>query len=155
MPVERGLTVSRIVRAVFATATLIGIVVAVVVGDEPRWFVFAGTCGVIWWMWDILVEHVLGPGGDWVLRLLTGQEIGERVENLRPTLEDTVRLLESHLEHGASRQVCINAAIRLEEIYRTVKDDPVRARQVIERVREQYPEAPELERWLGKFGDAE
>ncbi len=42
----------------------------------------------------------------------------------RPTLDDTIRLLESHLSQGASRSVEIQAAIRLEEIYRTVKQDP-------------------------------
>lgn len=138
---------SVVIRASFGTATVACLLVAVFARGDPRWFVAAGACGTIWWVWDILWEHVLVPSGDWLLRLLTGQEpIGEK-DQLRPTLDDTIRLLENHLQQRASRQVCINAAVRLEEIYRMVKKDPARASRVIEQARELYPDAVELERY--------
>ena len=61
----------------------------------------------------------------------------------RHTLHDLVRLLESHVEHGDSQGVCVKSAIRLEEIYRVVKKDPARAKQLIDNVRERFPDAPE------------
>ena len=88
--------------------------------------------------------------GDWIEQLFTGYSVGVPHRD-RPSLDDLIRLLESHLEQGASRQVDINSAIRLEEIYRTVKQDPEKARAVIAKVRERYPDAPELER----FGEGE
>ena len=103
--------------------------------------------GLAWWVWDILLDYVFLPFSDWFFGLLTGQHVGESMNDLRPSMDDTIRLLESHLEHDASEQVCVNAAIRLEEIYRTVKKDSKRAQQVVESVREQYPEAPEWERF--------
>ena len=62
------------------------------------------------------------------------------------------QFLEGHLERGASPRVEINAAIRLEEIYRTVKQDPERARRVVDLVLERYPTAPKLERFRRQRG---
>jgi hypothetical protein len=138
---------SKVVRAVFATGTVVFFAVGLLVRDDPRWFAAAGALGLVWWVWDILVDYVFLPFSDWFFGLLTGQHAGEPMNDLRPSMDDTIRLLESHLEHDASEQVCVNAAIRLEEIYRTVKKDSKRARQVVESVREQYPEAPEWERF--------
>jgi hypothetical protein len=70
-----------------------------------------------------------------------------RAPETRLTLEDNIRLLERHLEHRTSQKVDINSAIRLEEIYRTVKKDPNRASRVIQTVLDRYPDAPELERF--------
>ncbi len=101
------------------------------------------------------MEHVVVPTGDWILGILTGLEtVGEK-STLRPTLDDNIRLLESHLEKNASKQVCINAAIRLEEIYRTVKKDPERARRAIAKARELYPDAVELEGYGETAGEEE
>jgi hypothetical protein len=61
-----------------------------------------------------------------------------------PTLDDTVRLLEHHLQPGVARSVVVQSAIRLEEIYRTVRQDPGKAREVIARARDLFPEAEEL-----------
>jgi hypothetical protein len=132
---------------VFATGTVVFFAVGLLVRDDPRWFAAAGALGLVWWVWDILSDYVFLPLSDWFFGLLTGQHVGEPMNDLRPSMDDTIRLLESHLEHDASEQVCVNAAIRLEEIYRTVKKDPKRAQQVVESVREQYPEAPEWERF--------
>ena len=139
------ISASRVVRAVFATGTVTFFAAGLAVRDDPRWFVASGTLGVVWWAWDILLEHVFVPLGDWFLGLLTGYGVGEPMNELRPTIEDTIRLLESHIEHGASEQVCVNAAIRLEEIYRTVKNDHERARQVVASVRARYPNASDWE----------
>ena len=137
---------SKVVRGVFAVGTVTFFVLGLLIRDDPRWFAAAGTLGLIWWAWDILLEYVLLPLSDWFLGLLTGQRVGEPMNDLRPTIDDTIRLLESHLEHDASEQVCVNAAIRLEEIYRTVKNDPSRAKKVVKSVRERYPNAAD---WKG------
>lgn len=138
---------SKVVRAVFATGTVVFFAVGLLVRDDPRWFAAAGTLGLVWWAWDLLLEYVFLPLSDWFFGLLTGQSVCEPTDDLRPTMDDTIRLLESHLQHGASEQVSVNAAIRLEEIYRTVKKDPKRAQKVVQSVRNQYPEAPEWERF--------
>ena len=142
-PVSAG----KIVRAVFATGTVVFFAVGLLVRDDPRWFAASGTLGLVWWAWDILSDHLFLPLGDWFFGLLTGQNVGEPMNDLRPTIDDTIRLLESHLEHGASEQVCVNAAIRLDEIYRTVKKDPASARRVVRTVKEWFPDAPEWERF--------
>ncbi len=146
---------STVIRATFGTATVFCFVAAMFLSDDPRWWAAMAACGTIWWAWDILIEHVIEPTGDWILGILTGQEsVGEK-SALRPTLNDNIRLLESHLEQNASRQVCINAAIRLEEIYRTVKKDPERAKKAIARARELYPDAIELEGYSDVAGGDE
>jgi len=61
-----------------------------------------------------------------------------------PTLDDTIRLLEHHLQPGVARSVVVQSAIRLEEIYRTVQGDSVKARDVIARARLLVPGAEEL-----------
>ena len=144
---DSPVTVSRVGRTAFSAATIFCGLGGLVLRDDARWFVAAGIFGILWWTWDLLVEHVMGPFGDWVAALFMSGAGDGPPPNIRPSLEDTIRLLESHLGHRASRQVEINAAIRLEEIYRTVKKDPQRAQIVIDRVRERYPDAPELERY--------
>jgi hypothetical protein len=144
------LRVSTAVRGIFGTATVLTFLVALLVREDPRWFVISGTCATVWWAWDLLMEHVFVPIGDWFMSVLTGGALTSPPPGARPTMEDTIRLLESHLEHGASRKVDINAALRLEEIYRTVKQDPERARRVVELVLERYPDAEEL----AKFKEA-
>jgi len=132
-----------IVRAVFAVATVIFGAVGLVAA-EPRLLVAAGIFGILWTLWDVIWERWIAPGAAWGFRSLTG-DLGESPPDLRPTLDDTIRLLEAHLAGRASRRVQIQAAIRLEEIYRTVRKDPARARAVIARARERFPDAPELQ----------
>lgn len=154
-------SITRVVRLIFGTATIVLLVAAFVVRSDPRLFVASAACGVIWWVWDLLVEYVATPLGDWVSRQLLGGGIGALPPQVRPNLEEVVRLLEGYLQRGASRRVDINAAIRLEEIYRTVKKDPARARGAIRLAKERYPDAPELARyeldddnegWLERLG---
>lgn len=139
--------VGTMVRVVLGSATVIAFVAALAIRTEPRLFVAAGAFGALWWGWDLLMEYVFLPLGDWMFGALAGGELEGRRNVNRLTLEDNIRLLESHLENPTSQQVDINSAIRLEEIYRTVKKDPDRARRAIERVIERYPDAPELQRY--------
>lgn len=137
--------VGRLVRSVFGIATILFAAIGFLIGNDPRWFAASGALGIIWTLWGWGHDHILRPLSDWMVRGLG--DVGQmKVGGLRPTLDDTIRLLESHLRGTASREVQIQAAIRLEEIYRTIRKDPVRAAEVLARVRARYPEAPELER---------
>ncbi len=144
---QAEITIGRVVRLLFGTATVALLVFAFAVGRDPRLFAAAAVCGTIWWVWDLLTAHVFLPLGDWLTQTVVGGGLGEIDGSTRPGLDDLVRLLESHLEHGASQQVDINAAIRLEEIYRVVKKDPESARRVIDIVLRRYPDAAELDRF--------
>jgi hypothetical protein len=135
------------VRRIFGTATIAFAGVGFAVGDDPRWFVASGMCGVLWWSWDLLLDYVFTPVGDWISSQLIGGGLMGSSAGMRPNLEEMIGLLEGHLWRGTSRKVDISAAVRLEEIYRTVKQDPSRARAVIRIVRERYPDAPELARY--------
>jgi hypothetical protein len=139
--------VGTAVRAIFGSATVLTFLFALLVGEDPRLFAVSGTCGLIWWAWDLLMEYVFLPLGDWLLAVLTGGALTSPPVGSRPTLEETIHFLEHHLEHRASQRVEVNAAIRLEEIYRTVKKDPERARRVVDLVLERYPNAPRLKRF--------
>ncbi len=143
----REVTLSLVVRRILGLATIVFVIAALTLG-EGRLFVAAAALGTMWWAWDFLVDFVFEPLEDFAHHLLSGGAATDRAE-MRPSLDDTIRLLESHLAHPTSAKVDINAAIRLEEIYRTVKKDSARARTVIRTVRERYPNAPELRR----FGD--
>jgi hypothetical protein len=132
-----------VVRAALAIATVVFAAAGLLV-REPKVMAAAAAFGVLWTVWDVLADRVVGPALDWAGRILTEGGAAHAPPDIRPTLDDTIRLLESHLEGGASRGVQIQAAIRLEEIYRTIRKDPSRARAVIERVGERFPDAKEL-----------
>ena len=141
---------SQVVRIALATGTTVfGLLALLVARDDPRFWGAAGALGLLWWGWDLIVEHVVRPLGGWAVAVFSGGiGDGRPPPNTRPTLDDTIRLLESHLEGRASRQVVINAAIRLEEIYRTVKKDPSRARRAIAKAEQRFPGAEELQQYL-------
>jgi hypothetical protein len=143
-PSDSWIRPGSVVRAVFATATVVFTGLGLLV-REPRLFVAAGICGILWTVWDVFWDRWIAPGSAWMFRTLTEGTGGDPV-NMRPTLDDTIRLLESHLAGAAHPRVRIQAAIRLEEIYRTVKKDPDRARSVRERARALFPDAPEWRR---------
>jgi len=146
---EPPLSPTRIVRVVLGAGTMVfGLIALLVARDDPRFWGAAGALGILWWGWDLVVEHVLRPLSGWAAGVFSGAAgDGSPSPNTRPTLDDTIRLLESHLEGRASRQVVVNAAMRLEEIYRTVKKDPSRARRAIARAKQRFPDAEELERY--------
>jgi hypothetical protein len=140
---DRWTRPEAVVRAVFATATIVfgglGLVIR-----ERRLLVAAGIFGILWTVWDVFWDRWIAPGSAWMFRTFT-EGTGGNLPDIRPTLDDTIRLLERHLAGTASRRVRIQAAIRLEEIYRTVRKDPARARDVLARARALFPDAPELE----------
>jgi hypothetical protein len=137
-------------RALFGTATVVTALLGLV--GEARWFVASGAFGTIWWAWDFIWDNVLGPAAEWFTGMLTGGAQVEEPPDL--TLEDTVRLLEDHLRgEGVTRHVQIQSALRLAEIYRLNRRDPARAREVIERVKARFPDAPELKRFEAAMGD--
>jgi hypothetical protein len=144
---QADITVGRIVRLLFGSATVALLLFAFGVGRDARLFAAAAVCGTVWWVWDLLTSQIFIPLGDWLTQTVVGGGLGDTDSSARPGLDDLIRLLEGHLEHGASRHVDINAAIRLEEIYRTVKRNPEAARRVMEIVLRRYPDAPELERF--------
>lgn len=132
-----------VVRWVFGAATLIFGLVGLF-GDDVRWLVASGAFGVMWTAWDLLVANVFGPLGDWASQIWAGEGEAQAAADLRPTLDDTIRLLEHHLRPDVHHSVVVQSAVRLEEIYRTIKHDPVKAREVITRAREICPDAAEL-----------
>jgi len=137
------LTASGIVRAFLSVATLVSGVLGFLSRDL-RWFAAAAAFGTMWTVGDVLVAKVLIPLADFAARLLEGGVDGPPVET-RPTVEDTIRLLESHLAGGGPREVQIRAAIRLADLYRAAHHDSARARQVIDLIRERFPDAEELQ----------
>ncbi|MBI4420958.1 MAG: hypothetical protein HY560_09045 [Gemmatimonadetes bacterium] len=135
-------TASGIIRRAFAVLTIVSAPIGFLVGDE-RWFALSAAFGTIWWVWDVLTEHVFAPLAGLAARLLEGG-VDLPAPKVRPTLEDTVRLLHNHIEENAAREVQIQAAQRLADIYRGVYKDELRALEVIATVRARFPDADEL-----------
>ncbi len=132
---------SAVGRTMFGAATVITALLGL--AGDARWFAASGGFGAAWWAWDFLWDNVVGPVGDWFTGMLTGSTSVEEPPDL--TLDDTIRLLESHLAaDGVTRHVQIQSALRLAEIYRLNRNDPVKAKAVIEQVRARWPDAPEL-----------
>lgn len=133
-----------IVRSVFAAGTALFAALGLVLRDDPRWFAASGLCGLLWGGWGFLTDYVLHPLAAWSGHMLMRITGGGPAMPLRPTVEDTIRSLESRLDTGASRESDIRAALVLEELYRTVRKDPVNAARVLAAARARYPDAPEL-----------
>jgi len=126
-------------RFAFGAATVVAALLGLL--GDARWFAASGAFGVVWWAWDALGDNVVAP----VLRLLTGAVSGAGAEEPPDlTMDDTVRLLESHLAaDGVPRHVQIQSALRLAEIYRLNRKDPEKAEDVLARVKQRWPDAPE------------
>jgi hypothetical protein len=132
---------SAVGRRALGIATILSAILGL--AGDARWFGASAALGTAWWGWDFLWANVFGPFGNWFMAMLTGTATVEELPDL--SLEDTVRLLESHLAAtGVPRHVQIQSALRLAEIHGTAKQDPARAREVLERVRARWPDAPEL-----------
>jgi len=132
---------SAVGRTFFGVATIVTALFGVA-GDK-RWLAASGAFGIAWWGWDFVWENVLGPLGGLVTGILGGSVAVDEPPDL--TLDDTVRLLESHLaSDGVPRHVQIQSALRLAEIYRLGRNDPAKADAVLQRVRDRWPDAPEL-----------
>jgi hypothetical protein len=129
-------------RRLLATATVVAALLGL--AGDARWFAASGAFGVAWWGWDFIWGSVFGPLGARLTGMLTGTSSVESPPDL--SVDDTIRLLEHHLAaDGVPRHVQIQSALRLAEMYRLSKQDPQRARDVIERIRERWPDAPELQ----------
>lgn len=133
---------SAVGRTMFGVATVLTALLGL--AGDGRWFVASGAFGTAWWAWDFVWDSVVSPLGGWFVGALTGSATVEEPPEL--TLEDTIRLLESHLEgDGVPRHVQVQSALRLAEIYRLNRKDDARARDVIRRVKDKWPDAKELE----------
>jgi hypothetical protein len=135
-----------VVRSLLGGATVVSLVFGWWLGGDARILALSSALGTVWLAWDLLTDYVIGPVAGFLGQVLSGQVGVQPSDATRPSLEDTIRLLENHIDHHASRHVQVNAALRLAEIYRTVKHDPERAHQVVERVRARFPDATELKR---------
>jgi len=141
---------SAVGRRALGIATVLSVILGL--AGDARWFGASAAFGAAWWFWDYLWANVFAPLGDWLIGMLTGTATVEEPPDL--SLDDTIRLLESHLSSNeATRHVQIQSALRLAEIYRINQKDPARAHDVIERVRAKWPDAPELKTFVKAMGD--
>jgi len=139
-----GTSPGAVGRVAFGAATIAAALLGLL--GDARWFAASGAFGAVWWAWDSLADNVFGPMVRFLADSVSGAGAAEEPPDL--TVDDTVRLLESHLaSNAAPRHVQIQSALRLAEIYRLNKKDDARAEDVIRRVKEKWPDAPELARF--------
>lgn len=136
------ITAGQVIRTMFGLATVVFLAVGFLV-EEPRFYAAAGLLGAIWGAWNRVVNWVFGPIGDLSFRLLQG-EANLPSPNSQPVADETIRVLELRLERTVSRESDIQAALRLADLYRVIRKDPLRADAIIGMMRKRYPEAPEL-----------
>jgi hypothetical protein len=143
---DGGLSISpgAVGRVAFGAATILAAILGLL--SDPHWFAASGAFGAVWWGWDGLCDSVFAPIGHVLAAAITGSGGVEEPPDL--TVDDTVRLLESHLAGDAvPRHVQIQSALRLAEMYRLNRRDEAKAQDVIRRVKERWPGAPELARF--------
>ena len=131
-----------IFRATVGGGTWAAIVLGLVTHDK-RWFAASALLGAMWFAADSLVARIFDPLMQFLLGWFQGDE--DLPVELRPTVDDTIRLLEHHIENHAHRHVQIQAALRLADIYRAVYRDQDKAALVLEKVRMRFPDAAELQ----------
>lgn len=136
-----NLSAAAVVRTAFAAVTVFAVTLGVLV--DGRWFAVSGLCGAVWILWDVIAEGVVAPLGRWTSGMLAGEGLLDPAPPL--TEDDVIRLLESHLEGDTSREVQIQSAMRLVELYRARGRDPAHARAIVAKVRERFPDANELD----------
>jgi hypothetical protein len=136
-----NLSPGTIVRTAFAAVTVVAVTLGVLL--DQRWFAVSGLCGAVWILWDVIAEGVAAPLGRWTSAMLGGEGLLDPAPPL--TEDDVVRLLESHLEGEASREVQIQSAKRLVELYRARRRHPSHALEVIATIRSRFPDARELD----------
>jgi hypothetical protein len=135
-------TASSIVRTSLAIATWGSLALSLGLRDV-RFLVAGGVFGTLWWIADAVLDYLLIPLSQFIIGMLEG-DVDLPLPETRPTIEDTIRLLEHHIEGNASRNVQIQSAIRLADLYRVADGDVTRSRDVIDRVRARFPDADEL-----------
>ncbi len=134
-------TAHGVIRAFLGIATWGSLALALLTKDL-RWFVASGAFGTTWWTLDMLIKWLLAPLGDFFARFFRG-DLDLPPANIRPTADETVRFLEHHIEQNAGREVQIQAALRLADIYRALYRDGDRARAMLELVKSRFPDAEE------------
>lgn len=138
---------AAVLRAAFAAGTVGCAVLGFLADDGTKLFAASGAFGILWWGWDLLVDYLLVPLGEWIQGLMAGGAL--EYEPHSWSVGDRIALLEDRVARGRTPRLQILAAIQLAEIYRLQKRDAQRARQVIEQMRARYPDAPEWEHALG------
>jgi len=130
---------------IFRTTVSGGTWAAIMLGfvtHDKRWFAASALLGAMWFAADSLTARIFSPLMEFLLGWFQGDK--DLPVEVRPTADDTIRLLEHHIENNADRHVQIQAALRLADIYRAVYRDHDKAALVLERVRARFPDAPEL-----------
>lgn len=135
-----------IVRAGLGAATVLFAVIGTVLGGDLRWYGASGLVGTMWWLWDFLSERVFQPLGASLARLFF--EGGDLPSSRASSAEDIIQRLEARLDQVISRESDVQAALRLADLYRVVRDDDLRARAVVEMMKARYPDSPELRKYL-------
>lgn len=136
---------SAVVRAMLAAATVVFAVIGFSVDNGAKFLTASGVFGIIWWSWDLIVDHVLTPFEYWMEDMMAGGALKYR--SSKWSVSDRIALLHDRMERGKTRRLQVHAAIRLAEIYELQRKDKARARQVIEQIKARYPDAPEFDRF--------
>jgi hypothetical protein len=141
-----------VVRWALGAATLTFLVAGLLTKSSSA-LVASGVFGTMWWAWDLISDNVFRPLADWMAGVLFGDVLaGDDSDPL--TLDQTAELLEHRLKPGVAPHIVVQAAMRLEEIYRLDKHDPAKARAVIARARELVGDVPQLKRYDEEPGEA-
>lgn len=141
LPISPG----AIVRWMFAGATVAFFVLGFVVDGDTRFFVASGACGTIWFAWDLVRDYVAQPMGDFLTKAASDSAAMPDIAG--ETIDEVIHLLEHRFASDAPAEDRIRVALRLEEMYRTLKQDPDRARAVIQRLRARVGDVAALERY--------
>ena len=131
-----------VVRWALGAATVVFLVAGLAL-KSTRALVASGAFGAMWWAWDLLNDNVFTPLGNWLSGLLAGDVLADD-DSDRLTLDETAELLERRLRPGTAPHIVIQAALRLEEIYRLDQHDLAKAHAVIQRARELVGDVPQL-----------
>lgn len=152
MPGHNDPQPGAVVRWALGGATLTFLVAGLLAKSSSA-LVAAGVFGTMWWAWDLINDNVFGPLANWMSRMLSGDVLaGDDSDPL--TLDKTAELLEHRLKPGVAPHIVVQAALRLEEIYRMDEHDPAKARAVIARARELVGDVPQLGRFDREPGEA-
>ena len=110
---------------------------------DLRWAAASCGFGTFWWFSDFFGSRIFRPFGGLVLQVFRGGP-GRPVLDQR-TIHDAMSELEIQvLDQATSREVQIQAALRLSDLYRVINQDEVRAEAVMNLVRGRFPDAVEL-----------
>jgi hypothetical protein len=138
---------AKFVRYSFAALTIF-FGVAGFVGGSGKMLAVSGAFGTMWWLWDLLIDHVVAPFAQWFGGLFTGGSLEYTPSEF--TVDQRIGLLETRIsQDGGDRRRIFQDAVRLIELYELQKKDPDGAKRVVAKMKERFPDAPEL----GLFGD--